>query len=261
MIKNKIYEFLNINSYFQKFIYALIILNVFSLILASYKEIYLQYQFFFETFENFSVIIFTLEYLFRLFTADLEYIDGSTFSKRIKFTFSVFGLIDLFAILPFFLPLIFPFDLRVLRILRLFRLLRIFKLGRLSKSLQTITSVLKESKSELSITLFVAFILLILSSTLMYYVENEAQPDKFENIGQSLWWSVATLTTVGYGDIYPITGLGKILSSIIAIIGIGFIALPTGIISSAFINKIQSEKEFKKEFKKECKCPKCGNEF
>jgi len=139
----------------------------------------------------------------------------------------------------------------------LFRLLRIFKLGRLSKSLQTITSVLKESKSELSITLFVAFILMILSSTLMYYVENEAQPDKFENIGQSLWWSVATLTTVGYGDIYPITGLGKVLSSVIALIGIGFVALPTGIISSAFISRMQKEKESRKE----CKCPNCGTEF
>lgn len=256
-MKTKIYNFINKNEYFQKFIYSLIILNVLSLILSSYKEISSNFELYFENFETFSVIIFTIEYILRFYTADLEYQNGSPFSKRLKFSFSVFGLIDLFAILPFYLPLIFPFDLRVLRILRLFRLLRIFKLGRLSKSLQTITSVLKESKAELSITLFVAFILLILSSTLMYYVENEAQPDKFENIGQSLWWSVATLTTVGYGDIYPITGLGKILSSIIAIIGIGFVALPTGIISSAFISKMQNEKTTKPS----CKCPKCGNEF
>jgi voltage-gated potassium channel len=98
---------------------------------------------------------------------------------------------------------------------------------------------------------------MILSSTLMYYVENEAQPDKFENIGQSLWWSVATLTTVGYGDIYPITGLGKFLSSVIALIGIGFVALPTGIISSAFIARMQKDKENEKE----CLCPKCGTKF
>ena len=199
-------------------------------------------------------MVFSVEYILRFWTADLGLENSSPFYKRLKFSFSTFGLIDLFAILPFYLPFLFPFDLRVLRILRLFRLLRIFKLGRLSKSLQTITSVLKESKSELSITLFVAFILMILSSTLMYYVENEAQPDKFENIGQSLWWSVATLTTVGYGDIYPITGLGKVLSSVIALIGIGFVALPTGIISSAFIGRMQSEKEKRKK----CKCPKCG---
>ncbi|MEO8234376.1 MAG: ion transporter [Flavobacterium sp.] len=256
-MKARIHEFIHTNPHFQKFIYTLIILNVFSLILASYKEIYSNFELYFENFETFSVTIFTIEYILRFFTADLDYGKDSSFSKRLKFSFSAFGLIDLFAILPFYLPLIFPFDLRVLRILRLFRLLRIFKLGRLSKSLQTITSVLKDSKSELSITLFVAFILLILSSTLMYYVENEAQPDKFENIGQSLWWSVAILTTVGYGDIYPITGLGKILSSVIAIIGIGFVALPTGIISSAFISRMQNEKLSKTE----CKCPKCGTEF
>ena len=166
-------------------------------------------------------------------------------------------MIHLFAILPFYLPLFFKFDLRVLRILRLFRLLRILKLGRLSKSLQTITSVLKESKSELGITIFVAFILMILSSTLMFYVENEVQPEKFENIGQAMWWSVATLTTVGYGDIYPITGLGKILSSIIALVGIGFVALPTGIISSAFISRMQSQKDSDKD----CECPNCGTKF
>lgn len=257
MFKAKVYTFLNDNSYFQKFIYTLIILNVFSLIIASYKEIYTPYEIVFDAFEFFSVIVFSIEYILRFWTADLEYEKGSAFSKRIKFGFSAFGLIDLFAILPFYLPFIFPFDLRILRILRLFRLLRIFKLGRLSKSLQTITSVLKESKSELSITIFVAFILMILSSTLMFYVENDAQPEKFANIGQSLWWSVATLTTVGYGDIYPITSLGKILSSVIALIGIGFVALPTGIISSAFISRMQSEKEKKKS----CTCPKCGTEF
>ncbi|SEF50472.1 voltage-gated potassium channel [Halpernia humi] len=257
MLKKKIYQFININSSFQKLIYTLIILNVISLILASYKEIYIKYELFFDYFEIFSVSVFTIEYILRFWTADLDYENGTSFSKRLKFSTSSFGLIDLFAILPFYLPLIFPFDLRILRILRLFRLLRIFKLGRLSKSLQTITSVLKETKSELSITLFVAFILMILSSTLMFFVENEAQPDKFENIGQSLWWSVATLTTVGYGDIYPITGLGKFLSSIIALIGIGFVALPTGIISSAFIKKMQQEKEQNKEHI----CPNCGTKF
>lgn len=257
MIKIKTHQFLNSNSCFQKFIYALIILNVGSLILASYKEIYKPYELFFEYFEFFSVVIFSLEYVLRFWTADLNSGENSALSKRLKFSFSSFGLIDLVSILPFYLPLFFPFDLRIIRILRLFRLLRILKLGRLSKSLQTITNVLKESKSELSITIFVAFILMILSSTLMYYVENEAQPDKFENIGQSLWWSVATLTTVGYGDIYPITGLGKILSSVIALIGIGFVALPTGIISSAFINRMQREKETQKE----CECPKCGTRF
>ena len=127
--------------------------------------------------------------------------------------------------------------------------------------MKTITSVLKETKSELSITALVAFILLILSSTLMYYIENDAQPEKFENIGQALWWSVATLTTVGYGDIYPITGVGQFFSAIIALIGIGFIALPTGIISSAFIERIQIEKKKKKAKPEICECPNCGTKY
>lgn len=255
MLKKKVYDFINEDSWFQKFIYTLIILNVLSLILASYKEILGSYKVFFTLFEIFSVIIFSIEYALRLWTADLLFEKGTRLSKRLKFSVSTYGLIDLIAILPFYLPLFFPFDLRILRILRLFRLLRIFKLGRLSKSLQTIMSVLKDSRSELSLTLFVAFILLILSSTLMFYVENDAQPEKFKNIGQSLWWSVATLTTVGYGDIYPITPLGKLLSSVIAIIGIGVLALPTGIISSAFINRLEKDKV------KECECPKCGTKF
>ena len=255
-MKSKIHYFINENSFFLKFIYTLIVLNVLAIILESYNEITTNYRLLFEYFEIFSVVIFSVEYILRLYTADLEFSKTLFRSKKLKFATSSFGLIDLLAVLPFYLPLLFPFDLRVLRILRLFRLLRIFKLGRLSKSMKTITSVLKETRSELAITIFVAFILLILSSTLMYHFENEAQPDKFQNIGQALWWSVATLTTVGYGDVYPVTAIGKILSAIIALIGIGFVALPTGILSSAFIEKVQSKKSVRN---KSCSCPNCGN--
>jgi voltage-gated potassium channel len=257
MFKSNIHKFITQNQIFLKFIYVIIILNVLSVVLSSYKEIHHQYETHFNFFELVSIVIFSLEYIIRFWTSDIEYKTGTSLTKKIKFFFSTFGLIDLLAILPFYLPLFFAFDLRVLRILRLFRLLRILKLGRLSKSLKLISNVLKDSKSELSITLFVTFILLTLSSTLMYYVENGAQPDKFENIGQSFWWAVSTLTTVGYGDVYPITGLGKILSSIVAIIGIGIVALPTAIISSAFINNLQKNKESKNE----CKCPNCGEKF
>lgn len=168
LLKRKVYNFLNSNTIFLKFIYALIILNVLSIVLASYKEIRFEYFNILEYFELFSVTIFTIEYLLRIWTANLEYKSSKIFSKKLKFIFSKYGLIDLFAILPFYLPLLIPIDLRVLRILRLFRLLRIFKLGRLSKSMKTISNVLKGTKEELSITIFVAFILLIVSSTLMY---------------------------------------------------------------------------------------------
>ncbi len=249
MLKQKVYNLLHKNKKFIKFIYGLIILNVILLILESYESLRLGFKLFFEIFEVISVIIFTIEYLLRIWTSD---IDENVKNNRFNFIFSKLGLIDLIAIIPFYLPFLFPFDLRIIRILRLFRLLRIFKLGRYSKSLKVINDVLKQTKSELMITVFVAFIMLVFSSTLMYYVENEAQPEKFSNIGNSFWWAVATLTTVGYGDVYPITGLGKFLSAIIALIGIGFVALPTGIISSAFIENLAGKQK---------KCKHCGKEI
>jgi len=256
-MKKKIYELINKNLVFIKFIYGLIILNVITLILESYKELRASFSDYFYYFEVFSVIVFSIEYLLRLWTSDLhKTYKGPPLKKRLKFVFSTLGLIDLIAILPFYLPFIFPFDLRILRILRLFRLLRIFKLGRYSKSLNTLISVLKSTKSELAITGLVAFILLVLSSTIMYYFENEVQPEKFASIGHSFWWAIATLTTVGYGDVYPITAMGKVMSGIIALIGIGFIALPTGIISSAFIEKVQENKKKINSYI----CPKCGTE-
>ena len=251
-MKARVYHLLYQNRNFIQFIYALIIGNVIALILESYEPIYLKFHSFFYWFEVLSVLIFTLEYIGRIWVINLK---GA---KRSKFIFSVFGIIDLLAILPFYLPMVFPFDLRIVRILRLFRLLRIFKLSRFSKSFKTIKKVLNETKTELMITGFVCAILLVLSSTLMYYCESEVQPEKFKNIGQAMWWAVATLTTVGYGDVYPVTNVGKFLSAIIALIGIGIVALPTGIISSAFIEKIQSDKA--KDIKV-CVCPKCGNKF
>ncbi len=251
-MKEKIDYIINKNATFVRFIYILIILNVFFLILESYKELHQDWALFFKVFEIISVIIFTIEYLLRVWVANLKAEKNQSWKYRLKFIFSAYGLIDLLAILPFYLPFIFPFDLRITRILRLFRMLRVFKLGRYSKSLKLIQSVLKDTKSELSMTVFVAFILLVFSSTLMYYVEHDVQPEKFASIGHSFWWAVATLTTVGYGDVYPITGLGKVLSAVIALIGIGFVALPTGIISSAFIDKVQAAKKEKR------KCPHCG---
>lgn len=265
-MKRSVYNFLNKNLFFTKFIYGLIVLNVVFLILESYEEISTQYARFLEIFEFFSVMVFSVEYVLRFWTSDLneKYAGGSLY-KRFRFFVSTLGLIDLVAILPFYLPLFLTLDLRIVRILRLFRLLRIFKLGRYSTAIKMINDVLKESKSELAITVFVAFILLIFSSTLMFYIEHDAQPENFASIGHAVWWAVATLTTVGYGDVYPITAMGKVLSAIIALVGIGFVALPTGIISSAFIDKISRDKEKKaKEAKAKeteklvCNCPSCG---
>ena len=269
--KKKINYLLNNNALFIKFIYGLIFLNVVVIFLESYDEIYLQYGLYLRIFEAISVVVFTVEYLLRLWSADYNG-EGSSFKIRFKFATSTFGLIDLISILPFYLPFFLVLDLRIVRVLRLFRLLLIFKLGRHSKSFKMLNSVFLESKSELLLTGFIGFLLLILSSTLMYYVENEVQPENFASIGHALWWAVVTLTSVGYGDVYPVTGIGKILGGAIALIGIGFVALPTGIISSSFIKKSQELKleksrieikkmrEEKKARQKQC-CPNCGFEF
>ena len=258
------------DAYVDIFVSILIIFNVFFIFLESYPTIKGEFGDFFHGFELFSIVIFSVEYILRVWTADLLYPNLKPFRARLKFIFSPLGLIDLFAILPFFLPLIFKLDLRIMRALRLLRLLRMFKLGRHSSSLKLIGSVIKETKYDLLVTVFLTFILLIIASTLMFYIENDAQPDAFENIGEAMWWAVATLTTVGYGDIYPVTGFGKLLSGLIALIGIGIVALPTGIISSAFVEKLNERKEAKKaKAESEAQtnkpdwkfCPHCGKEL
>lgn len=256
-IKKKIYGLLDEERGNQKgdnlvhyIISGVIILNVITLFLESYNELETDYGTIFKTIEYVSIIIFTIEYLARIWTADLAFNNKSPFGSRISYIFSFMGLIDLLSILPFYLPFLFKIDLRVIRTLRLLRLLRILKLNRHSKALRLIATVFRKSKNDILVTIFIVSILLVIAATLMYDIENEAQPDAFKNIGEALWWSVATLTTVGYGDIYPITGLGKLLSGIIALLGIGIVALPTGIISSAYIEEVQNRNESK------C-CPHC----
>lgn len=151
------------------------------------------------------------------------------------------AMIDLFAILPFYLPMIIPLDLRFIRAVRLFRLFRLFKIGRYSKALSLLKKVLKDKKEELILIIFVVFLLLIIFSSLMYFIEKEAQPEAFSSIPEAMWWGIITLTTVGYGDVYPITPLGKILGALIAFLGIGMFALPAGILGSGLVEVVRKK--------------------
>ena len=246
-------------------IVVLIILNVIAIILESFQDLKDLYEKQFYIFEVFSVAIFTIEYILRLWTAKYKYPDKNEVNALLTYIFSPYALIDLFAILPFYLPFLIHADLRFIRIFRLFRITRIFKLGRYSKSLKLIIEVFKEKKSDLGVTIFVTFILLVIASTIMYYLEHDKQPQAFPNIIASFWWAIATLTTVGYGDVYPITGWGKFISSIIALLGIVVIALPTGILSAAFMDKIKDEKQQEKQGDNnnpnKIICPFCGHEI
>ncbi len=238
----------------ELFLIALILLNITSVVISSFKGLPPQVTAFLYRFEIFSVVIFTIEYLLRLWTSDLLY-PGSK-HPRLKYVFSIMAIIDLLAITPFYLPFLITCDLRFIRMLRLFRLLRIFKLNRYNDAMSIIGQVVAREKEKLLTTVLFTAIIILFSSSIMYYVESEAQPDKFPNIIASIWWAVATLTTVGYGDVYPVTALGKVLSGFIAILGIGLVALPTGIISSGFVVEMSNKQE-----KKKTVCPHCGKEI
>lgn len=260
-LKKRVYEIIEkakegdiASRIFDYSILGLISLTVISIIIESYNNLSLTYSKQLWYFEIFSIIIFTIEYGLRIWTSDEMFPELSKKQARKKYVFSFMAIIDLLAILPFYLPMILPFDLRFLRIIRLTRFLRIFKLNRYSKALGLIGKIIKEKKEELLATIFIMLFIIMISSTLIYYMESEIQPESFPNIVDSFWWAIATLTTVGYGDVYPVTGFGKILASIIAISGIGLVALPTGILSSGFMEEL-SNKDSSHE------CPHCGKKI
>lgn len=210
--------------------------------------------------ELFSIIVFSVEFVLRVWTADFLYENTSPVKSKIKYIFSFMALIDLFAILPFYIPFVIKLDLRVLRILRLFRLARIVKANRYTKSLQKVIDVIKDKSAELFSAILMLFILMLISSVLIYYIESPAQPDVYTNALSGLWWSIAIFTSVWLGDIYPITAAGKILCALMAVFGVAIIAVPTGIISSGFVEsgaesadddkKLQLLKEIQAELEK-----------
>jgi voltage-gated potassium channel len=240
---------------FDVFLAVLIILNVSSVILETVPSLYERFGHLFKGFEVFSVIVFTIEYVLRLWSCTEKNEYKAPVWGRIKYAFSFMALVDLFSFLPFYLPMVISADLRFLRALRLFRLIRVLKIGHYSEAVKSFGRVIKAKKAELLTAIFAMIILLVISSSLLYFVEHDAQPDKFGSIPDAMWWGVVTLTTVGYGDIYPITVLGKFLASIMSLLGIGLFALPAGILSAGFIEEIRIKKGIEK------KCPQCGGKL
>jgi voltage-gated potassium channel len=232
----------------------LIILNILAVILETIDSLHQRYADSFSIFEVTSVMAFTVEYLLRLWSCVEEPAYANPVVGRLRFMARGMSLVDLTAILPFYLPFVVV-DLRFVRILRLFRLVRIAKITRYSSSLRLIFRVLASRKEELAMVVVVMMMVLVISSCLMYYCENSAQPKVFSSIPAAMWWSISTLTTVSYGDAYPITVAGKILSSIIAVIGVGLFALPAGILGAGFIEEIKKHRHHKTV------CPHCGKEI
>lgn len=217
---------------FDIFIIALILLNLVSFVLGTVESLYASYKPLFDWIEYVSLGVFTVEYIGRVWTCDLsDRYRG--WSGRARFVASPLMVIDLLAILPGLLPFVGA-DLRVLRAFRIVRLLRVLKLARYSESIQLIGRVLVNKRGELITAMGMILIMILFASTVLYYAERHAQPETFGSIPHAMWWAVATLTTVGYGDVYPITIVGKLCGAVVAILGITLFAVPTGILAAAF---------------------------
>lgn len=239
------------SKYFDIFILSLITINGVSMILETVVTLGQQFKYLFWLIEAISVPIFTIEYLARLWACTADPRHPHPVFGRLAYALRPLTIIDLLAILPFYLTFL-NVDFRVIRILRVFRILRLAKLTRYSSAIWTFYRVFIAKKDELAIALTTIGILLVLTSTFIYYAEHTVQPDIFSSIPAAMYWGVMTLTTVGYGDIVPITIIGKVLGSLTGLLGIAIFAIPAGILASGFAQEI------KKRAKPPARCPHCG---
>lgn len=235
---------------FELFILALIALNVAAVVLESVRSVEERFGAAFAVFEACSVLVFVGEYAARLWSCVEDPHSRGAVRERLHFTLRPLSLVDLMAIAPF-LATMGTADMRVLRALRLLRLVRLLKLGRYLAALTVLQRVVYAKRAELLMSSALTSVLLIVASSIMYFAECEAQPDKFSSIPASMWWAVSTLTTVGYGDVYPVTVLGRVAGGFLALLGIGLFALPTAILGSGLVEAVQSARS-------PPGCPHCG---
>lgn len=219
---------------FDFFIAAVIVVNLFITLFETF-EVAAPYMGALKVVELITMIIFAIEYGLRFWTAEYLYPKKSPIKAKIAYMFSFYGVIDLFSFLPYFLPIFFPMGAVALRMLRVVRILRLFRINAYYDAFNVITDVLSDKRDQIFSSVCILLILMIASSLCMYSLEHEVQPDKFQNAFSGVWWAVSTLLTVGYGDIYPITNAGRIIGIFIAFLGVGTVAIPTGIISAGFV--------------------------
>ena len=230
---------------FSIFIVSLILLNVVCIVLESMEELERQYRELFLFIEISSTLVFATEYLMRLWSCVESNqkigASASNSKKRLKYVLSPMAIVDLVAFLPSLLQVLFPgIDLRFLRILRL---LRVFKLTRYFSTFELLFNVLHEERKNLAGIFVILIVILVMAASALYLVERDVQPDKFGSIPEAMWWAIAALTTVGYGDVYPQSYLGQVLGSLVTILGIGMVALPSGILASAFSEQMRRKRE------------------
>lgn len=217
---------------FDIFIVVVILLNIAVLFLETFDSMQ-EYSPLFKGIEVVTVIIFGIEYLLRLWTAEYLYPDCNRGKAIVKFLISFDGIVDLCTILPFF----FLSGFVALRMLRVVRILHLFRINAYYDSFHVITSVLRERKNQIISSVFIILVLMLFSSLGMYSAEHEAQPEAFKNAFSGIWWSISTILTVGYGDVYPVTVLGRLMAIVVSFLGVGVVAIPTGIISAGFVEQ------------------------
>ena len=229
---------------------GIIVVNLTVSVLSTFDEIDAVYGALFDAIEAVTVACFAADYALRLLAAKYIYREAPEWRSILKYVFSFGGIIDLLSFLPYYLPIFFPAGAVAFRMFRVVRIFRLFRITAYSDSLNAIAEVIISKKQQLLSSVFIIVVLMLGSSLCMYSVEHDAQPDVFRNAFSGIWWSVSTLLTVGYGDIYPITTLGKALSTVITFLGVLMVAIPTGIISAGFVeqyNRIEANATVAKE--------------
>ena len=214
-----------------------IVLNLAASILYTFDEVRMQFGTWLVLIEEVTVAFFGIDYVLRIWTARFMYKSVSETRAIRKYVFSFTGMIDLFSFLPHYLPIFFPAGTAAFRMIRIVRIFRLFRINAYHDSLSVITAVIVSKGQQLVSSVFIILVLMIASSLCMYSLEHEAQPEVFTNAFSGIWWAASTLLTVGYGDIYPVTMLGKLFGIFIAFLGVGMVAIPTGIISAGFVDQ------------------------
>ena len=214
-----------------------IVVNLMVSILYTFESFRLQFGPWLLSIEAVTVAFFTVDYGLRLWTARCSWPKLSESRSLWNYVTSFSGIVDLLSFLPYYLPIFFPSGAVAFRMFRVMRIFRLFRINAYYDSLNVITEVIASKRQQLMSSVFIILILMLASSLCMYSLEHEAQPDVFTNAFSGIWWSVSTLLTVGYGDIYPITNTGKLFSIVITFLGVGMVAIPTGIISAGFVDQ------------------------
>lgn len=242
-LKKRIFEIVSIgnrsdipSTLFDFFIVAVIAVNLFVTLFLTYEQS-APYEEILSAVELVTILIFIVEYVLRVWTSEYLFPGRSRSEAVFRFAVSFYGMIDLLTILPYFLPFIFPAGAVAFRMFRVVRIFRLFRINAQYDAFNVIINVLKEKKNQIISSVCMILIFMMAASLCMYSLEHDAQPDNFKNAFSGIWWSVSTLLTVGYGDIYPVTTMGRVMAIVISFLGVGMVAIPTGIISAGFVEQ------------------------